>query len=181
MPEYPQLNDRTRGWLRFLWRKATTADDWSKGSEPHPWWDRYSTPPMLNFPRFDLSESTYAIAMLADTTPAWREVYTRILDELIERHTTFWAAVDWLSYLGNDPESCQLSREAWKGTLIPEHVWGKLRRTGLDRQRDRALGASIADPIGSQGNLFFRGLAQPDAGLPRLRVRRRQAGTSPGR
>jgi len=28
----PKLNDRARGWLRFLFQKATTKDDWtSKG------------------------------------------------------------------------------------------------------------------------------------------------------
>ena len=46
---YPELNDRARGWLRFLWQKATTADDWSETGTPHPWWDQYSTEPMLSF------------------------------------------------------------------------------------------------------------------------------------
>ena len=27
----PSLNPEVRGWLRHLWRKATTADDWSYG------------------------------------------------------------------------------------------------------------------------------------------------------
>ena len=30
--------------------------------------------------------------MMADVTPAWREVYARILDDLLRRYTTFWAA-----------------------------------------------------------------------------------------
>ncbi|MEE2777497.1 MAG: hypothetical protein VYE73_12145 [Acidobacteriota bacterium] len=155
MSSYPQLNDRTRGWLRFLWRKSTTADDWSMGSEPHPWWDRYSSPPMLNFPRFDLSESTYAIALMADATPAWREVYTQILDELIERHTTFWAAVDWLTFIGNDPNRDKYP-EAYRGNLVPAHLWGNYDAPGWTANGVEPWGLD-PDPIGAQGNLFFRG------------------------
>ena len=33
---YPELNDRAVGWLRFLWEKATTPDDWSRWGMPHP-------------------------------------------------------------------------------------------------------------------------------------------------
>ncbi len=94
MGEAVRLTEQTRGWLRHLWRKATTQDDWSRDGEPHPWWDRYSLEPMLSFPRFDLSESSYALLLMARKTPAWREVYTRILDEMVRRHTTHWAAVD---------------------------------------------------------------------------------------
>ena len=36
----PRLKPEVRGWLRHLWRKAMTRDDWSRGGEPHPWWDR---------------------------------------------------------------------------------------------------------------------------------------------
>ena len=61
---YPTHNERTKGWLRFLWQKATFQDDWSytgeeelpwgiglpreeinwsyDGKGPHPWWDQYS-------------------------------------------------------------------------------------------------------------------------------------------
>ena len=103
-PATQKLNERTRGWLRHLWRKATTEDDWSSSGEPHPWWDKYSLEPMLSFPRFDLSESSYALLLMGRKTPAWREVYTRILDELVRRHTTHWAAVDWLTQIGPDPD-----------------------------------------------------------------------------
>ena len=96
--------------MRFIWDKATTADDWSysedierpwginiprgdidftiRDDRPHPWWDQYSSAPMLSYPRFDLSDSSYAVMLMADQTPAWREVYTRILDELAIRHTS---------------------------------------------------------------------------------------------
>ncbi len=150
-----ELSPRARGWLKYLWRKATTPDDWSESGEPHPWWDRYSTPPMTNFPRFDLSESSYALAMMADVTPAWREVYTRILDDLVARHTTFWAAVDWLSQFGHDPKRAQYP-EAWKGTLVPAHLWGNYDAPGWTANGVDPWGLQ-KDPIGADGNLFFRG------------------------
>ena len=100
----PQLSRQARGWLRFLHQKATTPDDWSSSGRPAAWWDNRSTPPVLNFPRFDLSESSYAIPMMADVTPAWREVYAEILDGLLDRHTTHWAAIDWLTQIGHDPD-----------------------------------------------------------------------------
>jgi hypothetical protein len=53
-------------------------------------WDDKSVPPMLNFARFDLIDSSYAIALMADTTPAWRELYGSMLDQLLQRYGTYW-------------------------------------------------------------------------------------------
>ena len=100
---FPELNERALGWLHFLWQKATTPDDWSRWGVPHPWWDVYSSPGVTSFGRFDLSYSSYAVLMMADQTPAWREVYTRIMDEMIARYPTYWGAVDWLTQIGDDP------------------------------------------------------------------------------
>ena len=47
---------------------------------------------------------------MADRTPAWREVYEQILDELIFRHTGWWAAEDWLTQIGDDPERANYPR-----------------------------------------------------------------------
>jgi len=88
----PALSDCACGWLRFLHRKANVDDSWDRGGQPSELWDARSNPPMLSFPRFDLLDSSYAVAMMADVTPAWREVYADILDRLVERHTTWWAA-----------------------------------------------------------------------------------------
>lgn len=148
------LNDRTRGWLRHLWRKAVTPDDWSKDGEPHPWWDQYSVEPMLSFPRFDLTESSYAMLIMARKTPAWREVYTQILDELIQRHTTHWAAIDWLTKLGPDPDRANYPRR-YK-PLIPKDLWGDYDVPGWTANGVEPWGLQ-PDPIASDGNLFFRG------------------------
>jgi hypothetical protein len=87
------LSDRALGWLRYIWDKATTPDDWSDRGEPHPWWDRYCEPPMCSFPRFDLPYTAYVLPVMIEATPAWREAYVRIADELVRRYTTFWGAV----------------------------------------------------------------------------------------
>ncbi len=148
------LSERTCGWLRFLWDKATTPDDWSVNGEPHPWWDRSSTAPMCAIPRFDLAESAYILPILADQTPAWREVYTRIADELVGRHTSFWAAIDWLTLIGHDPHPDVYPAEwlAW----VPPHLQGRYDPPGWTANGVEPWGLQ-PDPIGSDGNLFFRG------------------------
>ena len=149
----PRLKPEVRGWIRHLWRKAMTPDDWSRNGEPRPWWDGKSLAPMLSFPRFDLSESSYGLLLLARKTPAWREVYTKILDELIRRHTTFWAAVDWLTKLGPDPDRAHYP-EAYR-QLIPKDLWGKYDVPGWTANGIEPWGLQ-PDPIGSTGPLFFR-------------------------
>ena len=154
MGEAVRLTEQTRGWLRHLWRKATTQDDWSRDGEPHPWWDRYSLEPMLSFPRFDLSESSYALLLMARKTPAWREVYTRILDEMVRRHTTHWAAVDWLTQIGPDPDRANYPKR-YK-SLMPKDLWGRYDVPGWTANGIEPWGLQ-PDPIASDGNLFFRG------------------------
>ena len=151
----PHLNERAVGWLRHLHRKATTPDDWSEDGKPHEWWDAYSTEPMLSFPRFDLSESSYALGIMADQTPAWREVYADILDGLAERHITFWAAVDWLTQFGPDPRRKSYPPE-WLAMLIPEHLAGDYDVPGWVANGIEPWGLQ-PDPIGADGNLFFKG------------------------
>jgi hypothetical protein len=151
---HPQLSQGTCGWLRFIWDKATTPDDWSSGGEPHPWWDRSSTAPLCAIPRFDLAETAYILPLLADKTPAWREVYARIADELVGRHTMFWAAIDWLTLIGHDPHPDAYPPEwlAW----MPPHLQGHYDPPGWTANGVEPWGLQ-PDPIGSDGNLFFRG------------------------
>src|SRR5262249_19813227 len=73
---YPATSARCRGWPRYLYRKATTPDNWDKDSRPHAYWDGISGEPTASWHRMDLSQSSSAMALMADTTPAWREVYT---------------------------------------------------------------------------------------------------------
>ena len=173
---YPQHNERTKGWLRFLWQKATTPDDWSyhgdeefpwgiqlqpgpidfsdDGKGPHPWWDQYSGAPFLSYPRFDLTDSSYPVLLMADQTPAWREVYTRILDELATRHTAYWAAIDWNTFIGPSPDRQNYPSQMMAGW--PERVRGNYDHPGWTANGVEPWGLQ-PDPIGADGNLFFRG------------------------
>jgi Linalool dehydratase/isomerase len=149
-----RLDDRARGWLRYIWEKATTPDDWSIAGEPHPWWDRYSTPPLCSLARFDLHETGYVLPVMCDVTPAWREVYTRIADELLGRYTTFWSVIDWVTMIGHDPDADRHPPE-WLA-YIPEHLRGRYDSPGWTANGIEPWGLQ-PDPIGSDGNLFFRG------------------------
>ena len=151
---YPTLNRRTRGWLCFLWEKATTEDDWDADGVPHQWWDRYSNPVVKSYPRFDLHNSSYALLLMADQTPAWREVYTRIADGLASRYPTYWGAIDWLTQIGDDPRRANYPERVMRA--IPERLRGHYNRIGWTANGIEPWGLS-PDPIGSEGNLFFRG------------------------
>ncbi len=148
-----ELNDRARGWLRHLWEKGTTPDDWSSDGEPREWWDRDSTAPMCAFPRFDLGESAYALPLMCEATPAWREVYTRIARELCERHMSFWAAIDWLTLVGQDPNLDRYPPE-WQ-VFIPERLRGAYPPPGWTGNGHPRWGLH-PDPIAADGNLFYR-------------------------
>ncbi|MCH2461352.1 MAG: twin-arginine translocation signal domain-containing protein [Gemmatimonadetes bacterium] len=150
---YPELNDRAVGWLRFLWEKATTPDDWSRWGMPHPWWDQYSNPGVTGYPRFDLQYSAYGLMVMADQTPAWREAYTRIADELASRYVTYWGAVDWLTQIGSDPARADYPPRFMNG--IPEEHRGNYDRIGWTANGIEPWGLQ-EDPIGSDGNLFYR-------------------------
>ncbi|MFJ3762632.1 hypothetical protein [Streptomyces sp. NPDC090080] len=148
------LNDRALGWLRFVWDKATTPDDWSDQGEPHPWWDRYTAPPMCSFPRFDLHYMAYVLPVMLEATPAWREAYTRIADELIRRYTSFWGAVDWNTLIGPDP-GVDHYPPAWLA-FIPEPLRGRYAPPGWTGNGLEPWGLQ-PDPCGCDGNVFYRG------------------------
>ena len=151
--QFPGLTPRGAGWLRFLWEKATTRDDWSSAGIPHPWWDRYTAPVVLSYGRFDLSFSAYGLLLMADQTPAWREVYTRIADELASRYPTYWGAIDWLTQIGDDPKRANYPPQIMG--QIPEALRGKYNRFGWTANGVEPWGLQ-RDPIGADGYLFFR-------------------------
>jgi hypothetical protein len=137
-----------------MWDKATTDDDWTDKGEPHIWWDRYTSPPMCAFPRFDLAEMAYVLPMMLEATPAWREGYTRILDELLRRYVSFWGAIDWNTLIGPDPNVDKYPPE-WL-MVIPEHLRGKYDIPGWTGNGLAPWGLQ-PDPVGCDGNLFYRG------------------------
>ena len=150
----PALDDRSLGWLRYLHRKATTPDNWDRDGQPHPHWDKTTGPPMFSWHRFDLVDSSYAVALMCDRTPAWREVYSEILDELITRHTSWWAAEDWMTQFGPDPDRSNYP-DNWRG-LIPPKLWGDYDVPGWTANGIEPHGVQM-DPVAADGMLFFKG------------------------
>ena len=57
---YAATSERSRGWLRYLYRKAITPDNWDKDGEAHPHWDAYTREPTASWARMDLRESSHA-------------------------------------------------------------------------------------------------------------------------
>ena len=137
-----------------MWDKATTDDDWSSGGVPHQWWDVYTNPGVTSYGRFDLQTSSYALLLMADQTPAWREVYTRIVDGLASRFPTYWGAIDWLTQIGDDPKRARYLDDDLQ--LIPQALRGQYNRIGWTANGVQPWGLQ-SDPIGADGYLFFRG------------------------
>ena len=159
MADYPATSDRSRGWLRYLYRKATTPDNWDKEGKPHEHWDN-----LTGEHRFDLIQSSHAMALMADATPAWREIYSRVLDELAYRYTGYWGAKDWLDQIGNDPRR-QNYPEGWY-RLIPPHLRGEYDVPGWTAKGVQPWGLQM-DPVGADGNLFYKGWLLVVLGLHR--------------
>lgn len=160
----PEICERARGWLKFLHAKATSSDlnDWSlDGPGPPEWWDGRTFPPMCSFARFDLHESTYAVLLMADMTPAWREAYTQVMDGLASRYTTHWAAGDFLNQFGDDPKREEYPF-MWMRFLVPEETFRAYNApgwtgNGLGKYPDGRPAGIQADPIEAEGMLFFKG------------------------
>jgi hypothetical protein len=148
------MNQRTLGWLRFLWEKSTTLDDWTSNGVPHSWWDRYTNTVVLSYGRFDLSLSAYGIMMMADQTPAWREVFTRMTDEMAKRYPTCWGAVDWRTQIGDDHRRARYPQSIM--ATLSTNLRGNYNRFGWTANGTQPWGPQ-KDPIGVDGYLFFRG------------------------
>jgi len=161
--EAPHVPPRLLGWLKLLHRKACIDDDWSRSGAPHPSWDSYSGAPLTSWPRFDLIESALVVAVLADLTPAWRELYVDILDRLVARYVTWWGAVDWMTLKGRDPQR-HAYPERWRGTLVPEELFGDYEAPGWTGDGIEPWGHQ-PDPIGAEGNLFYKGFLSLLLGL----------------
>ena len=163
--DYPMLSERSRGWLKYLHRKVNTPDDWDRGSHPSQMWDDKSTPPLLCFARFDLIDSSVVMALMAQTTPAWREVYGSILDQLLQRYGTYWGAIDWQTQIGHDPKRGNYP-EAWNRLYIPADRRGHYDVPGWTANGIEPWGLQM-DPIGADGNLFYKGFFNLLLGLYR--------------
>ena len=157
---HPTLNRRARGWLRFLWEKATTPDDWGADGVPHPWWDRYSNPVVTSYgalrpPQLVLCAPAHGRpdAGLAGGLHADRGRARQPLSHLLGRHRL--ADAD-----RRRPAAGQLSAARHAGD--PRAAARPLQPDRLDGQRDRAVGARPR-PHRRGGQPLLPRLVQPAA------------------
>ena len=101
---------------------------------------------------------------MSDRTPAWREVHSEILDQLVTRHTSWWAAEDWMTQFGPDPDRANYP-EAWR-SLIPLNLWGDYDAPGWTANGIEPYGVQM-DPVAADGMLFFKGFLTLLMGLHR--------------
>jgi len=160
---YPELSERACGWLRYMYRKALVNDDWSKNGRPSEMWDAKTLLPMLNWHRFDAVDSSYAIALMSDVTPAWREVYSAILDRLVERITSYWGAIDWTQQIGPDPKRGEYP-DAYFPILIPPELRGKYDSPGWAANGVEPWGFE-PDPVKAAGAIYYKGFLSLAMGL----------------
>ena len=160
---YPELSERACGWLRYMYRKALVNDDWSKNGHPSEMWDAKTLPPMLNWHRFHAVDSSYAIALMGDVTPAWREVYSTILDHLVERITSYWGAIDWTEQIGPDPKRGKYP-DAYFPILIPAELRGKYDSPGWAANGVEPWGFE-PDPVKAAGAIYYKGFLSLTMGL----------------
>jgi hypothetical protein len=153
--DYPSLSREARGLLRYLHRKIHLPDDWTNKGTPAEAWDAKTSPPTLNWHRFDLTFASIAVAMMAEVTPAWREVYADILDDLARRMTTYWAWHDWIEQRGEDPQRGNYP-PAYLQLLIPPGYAGKYNVPGW-AGNGMAPHPFEPDPIATSGALYYKG------------------------
>lgn len=148
------LSERSLGWLRYLHRKAHTADNWNRHGRPHPHWDDRSDPPVGNKHRSDLVDSALAMGLMAHRTPAWTEPHVAVLDALIDRHTGWWSAADWLTQFGNDPARGG-APDAYR-SLVPAERWGSYDLPGWAANGVEPWGVQM-DPVAASGMTSYKG------------------------
>jgi hypothetical protein len=120
-------------------------------------------PPMANWHRFDAVNSSYAIALMSDVTPAWREVYGVILDRLVQRVTSYWGAIDWTEQIGPDPKRGEYP-DAYFPALIPAALRGAYDSPGWAANGVEPWGYE-PDPVKAAGAIYYKGFLSLTMGL----------------
>jgi hypothetical protein len=160
------LSRRARGWLRYLYRKVHLyGDDWSHRGQPSPAWDNRTGPPMSNFYRFDAIEASNSVALMAEQTPAWREIYSDVLLGICRRLVQHHAFNDWVEQRGPDPRRGDYP-DSWKGTLVPDNLWGDYDAPGWAANGTQPSGYE-PDPV-VRGAMFYKGFLNVVLGLYEL-------------
>ena len=163
----PTLTDEAMGWLAYQHRRATvhSVGKWSKDDAVHISWDNRTGDPIDNYYRYDLTFSTFAIALMAEHTPAWREAYTDVLDITLQRFVEYWTFFDWVQNSGEDPDRLNYP-DWWYDVLMPKGSKGKYDSPGW-AANGLAPYEYDPDPVRANGhcNVMYKGYLSLIAGL----------------
>ncbi|MBM4187954.1 MAG: hypothetical protein FJ206_11670 [Gemmatimonadetes bacterium] len=123
-----ELSDEAMGWLAHLDRKVSLGGTWHKEDIVGPQWDTTSFAPTMQYARYELTWLSWSMGLMAETTPAWREEYAKILGFLGDRYLEYWSFWEWIEHRGDDP-----GRGAYPAAferIIPEGWWGRYNLPG---------------------------------------------------
>jgi hypothetical protein len=154
---YPALSEEAIGWLAYMHRKTGLEGIWTKDGRPHEAWDNISGAPITNQYRYDLTYATFALALMADITPAWREVYSPILSFLADHMVEYWSFADWVEEKGPDPQRLDYPEFIYKHAM-PEGYAGRYSKPGWVANGLGPYGYN-PDPVYGNGvaNIMYKG------------------------
>lgn len=166
-PGIPTLTDEAMGWLAYQRRRTSeyAAGKWTKDDVVHKSWDNFTGAPIDNYYRYDLTFGSYAIALMAEHTPAWREAYTEFFDISLQRFMEYWTFFDWVQNKGEDPNRLNYP-DMFYDVFMPKGFKGKYDSPGW-------AGNGLApyeydpDPVRANGscNVMYKGYLSLLAGL----------------
>ncbi|MGH2756511.1 MAG: hypothetical protein ACRDI3_01840 [Actinomycetota bacterium] len=160
----PSLDERGRGWLRYLQRKlALRDDDWSRSGTPSVAWDNVSGAPTTNWYRFDAIGMAITLAMGAKSRTLDRDAAVSALDGLCDRLRRYHGFNEWVEQEGSDPGRDEYP-EGWRGLLVPSEKWGSYDCPGWAANGRQEAGFE-PNPVEAQGAIYYKGFFNLVLGL----------------
>lgn len=161
------FDDRAAGWLRFLERKlAIPEDDWSKSGTPALAWDNISGAPTSSWYRFDAIGIATTLMLASRGGTLDTRVAAALLDGIVDRLRRYHGFNEWVEQQGPDPKHDDYPK-AWRGTLIPESLWGSYDTPGWASNGIQGKGFE-PNPVEAQGAIYFKGFFNYVLGLRAL-------------
>lgn len=158
---------KAEGWLRYLERKLDLGeDDWSKSGTPSLVWDNVSGAPTTNWYRFDAMGMATTLAVGSRAGQIEWQAAAQMLDGIVDRLRKYHGFNEWIEQTGPDPQRSDYS-PAWRGTLLPESLWGSYDSPGWAANGTQRNGFE-PNPIEAQGAIYFKGFFNYVLGLRTL-------------
>lgn len=133
---------------------------------PASGWDRVSGAPTTNWYRFDAIGVATTLALAARSGLLDSEAATEAIDGIVDRLRRYHGFNEWVEQAGADPRRGDYP-DGWRGTLIPESMWGRYDSPGWAGNGSQALGFQ-PNPIEAQGGIYYKGFLNYVLGLRTL-------------